>query len=798
MKVIYFLSFILFGLFSNSLPALADDNMADKIQDFETYYQKHYQELIYIQVDKDYYMAGEQMKLKVLCLEGTKSRPSKLSKVAYVEVMDEENSSTLQAKILLENGVGYGEIYIPTSQHSGNYIVRGYTRWMKNFGPNSYFHSMTTIINPFRNLGLSPKPLPENATMNFYPESGTLLDGVESKVVFEGLDSNGSPFSFCGKLIEDDNTIILEFCSSKSGMGSFTFTPQSNKKYRAEISLNGKVSSTHALPTIQDSGASIAVQDTGNKYEFHIHGKGKNYDSDLLYYVIHSHGKIVASKRIMLVNAKSVSDIDKDGVPEGVSAITLFSSQGTALCSRSFFKRAIDKDVLSMELSQKTYSTREKVRVDVSSLNKGLTPEEMNLSISVASHHKQFDPNHRNLSDHLLLGQSINGYVFNLEALFDGSDPEAKETIDRLLIAHAKDDFIWKNIEQEEAPEYIPEYHGPIVSGTIRNKFTQEPTGDIMTYLSIPGKNIRFFTSRSRRDGSFIFELKEVYGRNEIVIQNDNTRDTIYSINIDDPFSHEYADIDLPPLNLDEKMEKWIIHQSKNMQIENANLKFQPQQPLLTTVDSSSFYYEPDSRYYLDDFTRFIVMEEVMREYVYGVNVRINKQGYHFMALDIERNIIFKENPLMLLDGVPVFDADEIIDLDPLKVEKIETVKRRFHKGYLDCMGIVTYTTYDGDLDGYTLHKNAMVIDYDAVQPLKQYYFTEYPSAFKKKVTTPDFRNTLYWNPEFTLDEKGNASIEFYTSDDVNHYEINLVGLGKNGEVYSKSIRFEVTQEHSK
>ena len=162
------------------------------------------------------------------------------------------------------------------------------------------------------------------------------------------------------------------------------------------------------------------------------------------------------------------------------------------------------------------------------------------------------------------------------------------------------------------------------------------------------------------------------------------------------------------------------------------------------------------------------------------------------MTIDAERKLVYNENPLMLFDGVPVFDADEIIAIDPLKVEKIETVKRRFHKGVLDCRGIVTYTTYKGNLNGYTLHKNALVFQYEGVQPKKQYFFPEYPSSFDKKIKTPDFRSVLYWNPEINLDEKGNATIEFYTSDDTNDYEIRIAGLSNNGNSFSKNAYFEV------
>lgn len=104
----------------------------------------------------------------------------------------------------------------------------------------------------------------------------------------------------------------------------------------------------------------------------------------------------------------------------------------------------------------------------------------------------------------------------------------------------------------------------------------------------------------------------------------------------------------------------------------------------------------------------------------------------------------------------------------------------------------MNYTTYDGDLNGYTLHKNALVFQYEGVQLMKQYYFPEYSSSFEKRITSPDFRNVLYWNPEIRLDKKGNSIIEFYTSDDLNKYEIRIEGISDTGKIFSSNSYFEV------
>jgi len=95
-------------------------------------------------------------------------------------------------------------------------------------------------------------------------------------------------------------------------------------------------------------------------------------------------------------------------------------------------------------------------------------------------------------------------------------------------------------------------------------------------------------------------------------------------------------------------------------------------------MDSVPFYGKPDEKYLLDDFTRFPTMEEVMREYVPGVMVRKRKDQFHFLTLDHDDNVLFRDNPLVLLDGVPVFSINKIMNYDPRKVRKLEVMTHKY------------------------------------------------------------------------------------------------------------------------
>ncbi|MDZ7647154.1 MAG: hypothetical protein U5K54_08235 [Cytophagales bacterium] len=75
----------------------------------------------------------------------------------------------------------------------------------------------------------------------------------------------------------------------------------------------------------------------------------------------------------------------------------------------------------------------------------------------------------------------------------------------------------------------------------------------------------------------------------------------------------------------------------------------QPIQTTQTITDSSSFYGTALEEYNLDDYTRFPLMEEVMREYVKGVRLRKNNDRFIFKVVNGKRNIVYDNEPLVLL-----------------------------------------------------------------------------------------------------------------------------------------------------
>ena len=57
-----------------------------------------------------------------------------------------------------------------------------------------------------------------------------------------------------------------------------------------------------------------------------------------------------------------------------------------------------------------------------------------------------------------------------------------------------------------------------------------------------------------------------------------------------------------------------------------------------------------------------------------------------------------------------------------------------------------------------------------------RFYSPKYDSPESKRSKAKDNRITLYWNPAVKLDENGEATISFYTSDSDSQYRIEVEG----------------------
>lgn len=106
-------------------------------------------EELYSVTDRDVYIAGEEVYISIFCRDRNTHKPSGVSKVAYISLLDHSSVPMVQVKIWLNNSSGSGVMMIPDTLKTGRYLISACTHWMKNFPPGLFSGKIITVINPF-------------------------------------------------------------------------------------------------------------------------------------------------------------------------------------------------------------------------------------------------------------------------------------------------------------------------------------------------------------------------------------------------------------------------------------------------------------------------------------------------------------------------------------------------------------------------------------------------------------------------------------------------------------------------
>ncbi|WP_276497566.1 hypothetical protein [Pontibacter litorisediminis] len=765
-------------------------------QDFDLYRKKALQEKLFLHIDRPVYACGETMWFKLYNVDGTLHRPLDLSKVAYVEVVDAASKPVLQAKVALKAGTGNGAFTLPATLASGNYTVRAYTNWMKNFSPDFYFEQPVSIINTFRQLETPAAPAAPAYAAQFFPEGGNMVAGVVNKIAFQVVNERtGKGASFKGELHDQHGYTVATFEPYKFGMGHFTFTPEAGKEYTATLTLADSQSIKKKLPAAYAQGYALQLEETDTD-RLKITVRQVGLPGEQLYLLGHTRQMVAVADAAALNQGAAVFLVDRKALADGITHFTVFNANRQPVCERLYFKSPEQGLQLSVAADRANYTTRDKVTLSMLAQEPTAQAATANLSMAVYRLDSLQPGMEASIESYLWLTSDLKGTIERPAYYFAGEGATDREATENLMLTHGWSRFKWEEvIGGEQAPyRFLPEYNGHQIRGRVTHKATGKPAPGIVTYLASPDKMARLYNSTSNNEGLIRFEVRDFYGDRDVVLQSDYTKDSTYHFELFSPFSDKYVERKRAAFTISDGLEQELTLRHVQTQVQQAYFGSQHNRTLPATADSVSFYGKPDERYFLDDYKRFKVMEEVMREYVPGVQVRRQSGKFRFMVFNRPYRSIFQNNPMVLLDGIPVFDIDQIMAFDPLKVQKLDVITSRFFNGLLVYDGLVSYTTYKGDLAGFELNPKALLQAYDGLQLQREFYAPAYGTPEQKQSRLADLRNLLHWEPNLVLEAGKEKQMHFYTSDQDGVYVVVVQGITEKGQAGSKVLTFRVVQ----
>lgn len=692
-------------------------------QKFISYTETVFREEIFVHTDRDTYIAGEDMWFNLYLIDRKSNKPVFDDKIAYFELLTQENLPVIQKKIFIDKASGSGHMALPDTLSPGTYTIRAYTSRMKNFLPYNCYMKDFEVYN-----ALIRKP-------------------------------------FRRKIYSDDR-----FSTSKSAINNSSISSTGMK-----VSVNN--SDSGMLEIIVNSDSRF-LSDNGNT----------------LFVLIHTHGIInhISSEKIS--DEVTIIRVPKSKLFTGVNHITLFDSGLRPLAERFIYTPQKNIEPLKIKTSPE-YKTREKVVLDLeveNSLDVPLDEGIVSISVSQAINNSY----KRGIDDYMIFGSE---FGMEIQKMAGGKNLNKYSTgfIDSLLLYTRSNWIEWDKVLADKPTElkYPVEKTDHYLAGRLMTADQKIPVDNKYIFLSSPGKVATFQYARTDDHGNFSFKINIDESVRDLIIQPDDS-DNRYKISIESPFSliypHSEVFSDSAGGLIPAHVLKWGINYQVN-KVYETSFTGSRIVPDTHPVKAVRFYGKPDIGLVLSDYIALPVMEEVFQELLPGIMLKKRKTGYDVTIADPVTRQSYGFTPGMLIDGVIIKDASFIAGLDPEFVERIDVVKSNYMVGIYVFHGIVSLITKAGDYSSLPLPDNAVRIPYRVIDPAWSFKSPDYSESAILGDHIPDFRNTLYWNPSVKPDKNGNVRTEFYASDIVSDYEIDIEGISGDGKLISvkKIIRVE-------
>lgn len=374
-----------------------------------------------------------------------------------------------------------------------------------------------------------------------------------------------------------------------------------------------------------------------------------------------------------------------------------------------------------------------------------------------------------------------------------GMDEDLRNAIDGpLMISIAKDNpsFVSKaflsgvnNVQPD-----LTEDKGIIISGTVTDKKTLAPASGVTVYLTIPDSVPGFQYYQTRNDGRFYFLISNYYGQVQAVIQcfDDNPARRL-KIKLDDD---DDAKGELPVFGSIPISEEFKANSSQNIEaitlskiFDQAKLKHLPAP--MREADPYPYYgklsHIVDPQLFID-LPDFI---EISRELLPGVKFRNYNNEPTLQVLNIGMRSYFAEQPLLLMDGIPIRDLNVIRPMGTADIDRIEICQSERFYGNLRFPGVVAIYTTKADYTRIPESDQLIRLNLQTIQPpviLEEFEATE--------TTIPDIRQVIYWNAG--VEPSADFTINCRTSSITGAYKLSVRGRLKDGTFFFTEKQLEV------
>jgi len=768
--------------------------------------KEHPEDRVYLQFDKPMYKPGETIWFSAFVRNGSDLKAAVKSEILHVELIDPKGNVSKKLNLIARKGKANAEFEITKNMMGGLYRVKAYTNWQKN--DNTFFEKEIQIqqvvlprlkmklefqrkaygpgddviakldLNTLENLPLSdydfeyvamldgekiltkklvtnqigeayvkfelPKTLKTNdgllnvmiayegktesisrsipitlgnIELSFYPEGGDLVEGLETTVGFKALNEFGKPSDIEGVVKNKKGSVVASFTSYHNGMGAFKFEPKLGEEYQVNITNPKGINKVYHLPATLKRGWVLNVDDSDKEELMVTINSTENERMSLMCQV---RGVAYFAREVNVTRGSNEFKVPLDKFPIGVAQITLFDSRDIERAERLVFVNKSRQLNITIKTNKEKYLPREKVKMTLRVTDeRGLSvPASLSMSVVDDKLLSFADDKTSNILTNLLLESDIKAKVEEPQFYFNPKEEKADKALNYLLMTDGWRRFTWEEVQENNFKAATFEGEMARVEGVIMDMNGKPVSGAKITLNDGTQK-----TYKTGEKGEYVLSDIDLYAPIYATVTANglqqqslylDTYRSNYNLNLYPPYKYETT--------------------TRN-KVRRANMQMAPQGGVAVAENMPVMVEE------------FEMVE---------MNVPLVEQD---MLMDVAVEKVGKDAEIVVMDNV---EQEEVVIEGVLvafvweQKKEANKLKKKGRKDFAD---------------------NARIAPQKMYHRAKVFPKVDYANLPVAEVRT-DFRETIYWDGDITVNSKGLAYIEFYNNDAVSSFRTTVEGVG--------------------
>ena len=757
------------------------------------------QEKVYIQFDKPVYAPGETIWYKAYIMSAT--TPSLISTNVYIDHTDANGNVLSHNALPIISSSAQGNFVIPKTFQGNSIHIRAYTKWMLNFDSAFLFNKDIRILQ--QKISAAKTPTVNKAAIDFFPESGDCIAGINGRVAFKAVYDNGKPCNAKGNIVNSKGETVASFTTTHDGMGSFMLESKANEKYTAKWKdEQGKQIET-PLPAVKGTGISIEVKVMEGKRGFIVkRNEASPANLQQLQLVATMDQHLVYLANVTLKETVAVGGaIPVSQLPTGILQLTVFDSNWVAVAERITFINNSEYE-FEPEVGFAALGTAKRGK-NTLVINVPDTLE-ANLSVAVTDAGIGIDSSD-NIISRLLLTGDIKGNVYKPSYYFSNNSDSLQQQLDLVMLTNGWRRIKWNDVVAGNLPtiKYPNDTNYLTLAGKVYGTTAAEMRQSNFLFLILDRKRDSTRSSMQvplEKDGSFkdpnvvLFDTTRIYyqfaGSKDLVnstevVFNNGMLGSPGKINFDKNSSRYFLDSAAENRNIffaneQARIEKFM--EGNTLQGVTVTAKTKSREQILDEQYTSGLFTGGNSRQFDLENDPFARSSGDIFNYLRGKVAGLQITGSS--GVGGQPSVSWRGGtPSFYLNEMPV-DISQVASTNTSDVGYIKVFQPPFFGAFGGgANGAIAIYTKKGGATPAVKGKgmpSKLVIGY---APQKEFYSPNY-ATFDQRNEQEDLRSTLYWNPMILTNAiNRTVKLTFFNNDITRSFRVIVEGVTKDGRL---------------